>query len=377
MSNVTGRQRPWGVHVRRVQAVAGALRARRATAVVAAATLAAVGYAGLGGGVAAAKSSSSWSKVVAQAKQEKTVLLYTEGDDIGTAMRKGFQKAYPWATVKYVVGAPGDLASRALTEARAGSTTADVLMLPGAQREALLSASVVVKSPVPNDSKMSKQFVDPTSYSHPVYVTPINLVYNTDKLKASQLPKDLYDLANPKWSGKIAFDQPSNDATAGDFLAAPRKEWGDAKWKKWLQGLKNNNIFLTADSTSAYQAVLRGEAEIGVDNPGDVLSQAKGAPVANGYYKDVIPFVQYVWQAKNASHPAMAKLFINWMLSKAGQTAMAETGRSPAQLKLKVKNSLSSLMPKGTQILSAADLQGFYNDPTGYNDIFNQYWPSA
>jgi iron(III) transport system substrate-binding protein len=345
-----------------------------AAGLAAAATLLAA--CGGGGGTTSHAIPKTWSGVQKQAKTEKTVLFYTVGDDIAAAMTKGFEKAYPWATVKSVVGSPGDLVSRALTEARAGSSTADVIMLPGGQRKTLVGSGVVQSYKVPNDGTMSKQFVDPTYYSHATYVTPINLVYNTNKLNASEVPTNIYDLANPRWKGKIAFDRPQNVGTAATFLAGPRKLWGDAKWKTWLKGLKANGVFLTADATSAYQAVLRGEAEIGVDNPGDVLSQPKGTPMANGFYDDVVPFVQYVWLTKHAAHPSAGALFVNWMMSPDGQKAFAATGRSPALQSLDVENSLGQLLPGSSSLEAPSDLAGFYDDPKSYLDAFDEYWPS-
>ncbi|MGC4109328.1 MAG: extracellular solute-binding protein [Nocardioides sp.] len=357
------------------------LRRRRARGLSATAALAAAALllAACGGGSSGSSGNAipnTWSGVESQAKKEKTVVFYTLSDTLAASLKTAFEKTYPGMTVKTVIGSPGDLASRVVTEARSGASTADVIMLPGGQRKTLLDSGAVRAFTVPSDASMTKQYQDPQHYAHPVYITPINLIYNTDKLSASEVPTNLYDLADPKWKGKIAFDSPANAGTAATWLAGMRKTWGDDKWKAWLQGLKNNDVFITEDATSAYQAVLRGEAEIGVDNPGDVLGQASGTPVANAYYDDTIPFVQYVWLAKNASHPSAGELFVNWLTSKAGQTVMATTGRSPSLTSLDVPNSLSNLIPQGTTMLPAGDLQDWYDNAADYVDTYNKYWPS-
>lgn len=327
--------------------------------------------------ISAAAIKKNWPSVVAEAKQEKTVIFYTLSQSTASSIAAGFEKTYPWANVQSIVGAPGDIASRLVTEAKANAPTADVIQLPGSQRQTLLTSNIVAPTEVPWDTTMTKTFVDPTYYAHPVYISPIGIVYNTNLLKASDLPTDIYQFANPKWKGKIAFDRPQNQALAAIFLAGPRKEWGDAKWRTWLNGLQANSIQVEADATSAYQAALRGDAEIAFDSPGDVLAQPAGTPMALAFYKNIIWYAQYVWLARRAQHPAMAKLLINWLMSPVGERVWAASGRSPANLtSTDTPVSLSKIIPSNFSLLPANQLSGFFDNPTPVMNILDALWPS-
>jgi iron(III) transport system substrate-binding protein len=324
------------------------------------------------GGAASAEPGASLEET---AKKEGSVMFYTLSEDVATAMREGFTKEYPWAKVEAVIGAPGEIASRVVTETRAEANKVDVIMLPGGQRAGLMQANAVQPVELPSEEKIPDALKDADNLAHPVYVTPIVLPYNTNALEEGDIPKDVFELSDPSWKGRIAFDRPQNRALSATFLAAWREGWGDEKWKSWLEGLKNNEILLTTDASAAYQAALRGEVELGVSVANDVLAQRKGTPMANGFYDQVVPFLQYIWLAKSAPHPATAELFMDWMVSEKGQLALAETGLSPALEGLETKNALENIMPAGAELMPASNLTDFYENPEEYSEIFDEYWP--
>lgn len=339
---------------------------------------AAAGPGQAGGGQCADRSATAaqWPEVEAAAQKEKELLYYSTSADMADALTAGFVKAYPWASVKSVTASAGTIASRAITEAQAGSKTADVIMTPRGNQVGLVQADVVTKSQLPNDQTMTQQFVDASYRSHPIYVTPTTLTYNTDKITAAQMPKDVFELADPKYKGRIAFDRPSNGATSAGFLATQKIVMGDAKWTQWLQGLQANQIFVTNDSTSGYEALVRGEVDIVVDGPNDVLGQAKGTPAAFAVYNDMASFIQSLWITCGASSPDVAKLFVNWVISPDGQAVLAATGRTPALQTVDSPVSIKRLLPADTTFAPANALEDFYNNPKSYQDIYGKLWPN-
>ncbi|HEX3931802.1 MAG TPA: extracellular solute-binding protein [Nocardioides sp.] len=318
---------------------------------------------------------ASWAQVVSRAKAEKTLVFYGLGSDLSDPLVKGFQKAYPWAQVKVVNGSPGDNLSRLETEAKTGAPTADVFLLPQSLRKSLLDNKIVQQTTVPSDFTMTASFQDSSHYAHPVYVSPIVLDYNTNKISASQMPKTLYDLADPKYKGMITFDSPQNVALAAHLLVAPEQAWGMTKWEKWLDGLKANDVLISADATSAYQAALQGNAAIAVDTPSDVLNQKSGTPMAYALYKDAVPFAQFAWLDARAPHVDMGRLFLDWMMSKQGQAVYAATGRSPALSSVKSSMSLSKLVPAQYGIAPVSVFKDFYANPQPFIDQMTQRWP--
>src|SRR5262249_1797480 len=64
------------------------------------------------------------------------------------------------------------------------------------------------------------------------------VVYTTDKLKASQLPRPVMDLALPKWKGKLALAPTETDFQP--IVTAVAVRYGMARAEKWLEGIRSN-----------------------------------------------------------------------------------------------------------------------------------------
>ena len=62
------------------------------------------------------------------------------------------------------------------------------------------------------------------------------IVYNTNDLKPSQLPKSVLDLASPKWKGKLAISPGETDFQP--IVTAVAARYGQARAVKWLQGIR-------------------------------------------------------------------------------------------------------------------------------------------
>ena len=91
------------------------------------------------------------------------------------------------------------------------------------------------------------------------------MVYNTNKLEASQLPKSIMDLASPEWKGKIGLAPSETDFQP--IVTAVIKTYGKARALTWLQGLKANaGSHLYPDNETMVDMVNRGQVSIGVMN---------------------------------------------------------------------------------------------------------------
>jgi iron(III) transport system substrate-binding protein len=112
------------------------------------------------------------------------------------------------------------------------------------------------------------------------------LVYNTAKVKPSELPTSILDLADPKWKGRVTFSPTGADFQA--IVAAVLALKGEAATKHWLEGLKANGTFVSSNNLVVLKAVNDGKADIGI-------------------------FYHYYWyrdQAEGAENSAHTKLLI-------------------------------------------------------------------
>ncbi len=91
------------------------------------------------------------------------------------------------------------------------------------------------------------------------------LVYNTDRLPASQVPTSIMDLANPKWKGKLALAQGETDFQP--IVTSIVKAHGKRVALAWLEAVKANaGSNIDPDNESLVNQVNKGQAEIGVIN---------------------------------------------------------------------------------------------------------------
>jgi len=162
----------------------------------------------------------------------------------------------------------------------------------------------------------------------------VSNIYNENVLKALNLPppKTWDDLLKKEYRGYIVHTIPYASGTMHETveILIQSRGWDEA-WA-YLRRLAVNLARFSTSSTDTLMIVERGEAPIGVAQPqmNAMMAQADGYPV-----KAVVPEVtmltaEGVALLKNAPHPNLAKLFMDWILSEEGQKYVLQGGYFPA-----------------------------------------------
>jgi len=149
------------------------------------------------------------------------------------------------------------------------------------------------------------------------------VVYN--KNDASYLTK-LMDLADPRLKGKLTFPKPT-DITAGGLLLGLASEMGkdykDPNQMKdvvdWaVKNLGPNVVKYTTDQTVPQTLFEHGAVDaVGFWNSLARLEYLNGHKEAALLVPPTIyPINCYMWIPKNAQHPVLAQVFMNWRLAK-------------------------------------------------------------
>ena len=161
------------------------------------------------------------------------------------------------------------------------------------------------------------------AYATTLYRTRF-LWVNTEMVKEGEI-KTIKDLLDPKWKGKICSGDPRTIATGSYPASNMRKVLGDDVIKRlW----KDQEVILFRDFSRSVEAMVRGQFAIGIGaiDEGIIKDfQSKGVgknlkPVDLDDF-DTVLYGDVLWYLNRAPHPNAAKLFINWMLTKEGQTA--------------------------------------------------------
>jgi iron(III) transport system substrate-binding protein len=178
-------------------------------------------------------------------------------------------------------------------------------------------------------------------------VTVLRPIYvNTNLIKEDEL-KTIDDLLDPKWKGKIV----TSDLVQG-YIYTPSTVLRETKGEAWLRKLfVDQEPQIVRDRRQAIETLVRGGAPIGFGlHPvvmGDFVRDGlaghiKNPDVEGGTYGggDVIAIYN------KAPHPAAAKLYINWLLTKAGQAAhSAAVGQNSARLDVPVVDPATAPAP--------------------------------
>jgi iron(III) transport system substrate-binding protein len=90
------------------------------------------------------------------------------------------------------------------------------------------------------------------------------VVYNTERLKETDLPDSIWEFTDPKWQGKVGW-APAN-ASFQAMVSSMRLLWGEGKTLQWLNGMRANQPKVFPNNTSIVKAVGAGEIEVGFVN---------------------------------------------------------------------------------------------------------------
>jgi iron(III) transport system substrate-binding protein len=260
---------------------------------------------------------------VEAAKKEGKVVVY--GSVVPQAMEdlhKGFEAKYG-IKVEYWRGDSTKVSERALTESRAGKPGFDVVEANRGFQLIMRSEGLFAKYVPLSSEKFPAQFKEKDALITPWRVLPISMLYNTDMVKAADLPKTFDDLLNPKWTGKISLPDPTLHTTTAQFLWNLQKFKGD-KWLDFVKALAKQKPILVESLAPVTTTVIKGEAPIGITYI-KYVKQYKG-PVTYIAMDKYLTDPNYLSLSGKASRPEAAKLYIDYACSTEGQKHIAESG---------------------------------------------------
>jgi iron(III) transport system substrate-binding protein len=192
--------------------------------------------------------------------------------------------------------------------------------------------------------------------------------YNTDKLKPSELPTSVMDLAGPEWKGKIGIAPGDTDFQS--VVTAVLRTHGPDRTLEWLQSIKTNaGSYVYSDNAVLSDAINRGQVELGLVNHYSWFRER--AKVGAAHMSSAIAFLRpqdsgYLLDISGAavvrsSHaPAAAQKLVAFLVSRAGAKIIAE--------------SESYEYPLGSNVKAAKGLPEFnalQPIPLSFNDLGN------
>src|SRR5437588_3744997 len=271
-------------------------------------------------------------RLVEAAKREGQVLLYTTHivDQIVRPMIKGFQARVPGIDVKYVRSDGLQLVVRLINEARAGRVQSDVWsMVEGVGP--VLKGGYAAEFEVDNAKRLPPTLADPRKRWVALNLSIRSLAYNTQLVPQAQAPRSYGDLLDPRWKGKLVWN-PKSMTGAWGFIATVTRHMGEREALAYLRALARQDIVpLPIAIRAVLDRVIAGEYAIGLEmnNTHAAISAAHGAPVRWVPLDGVTETLQVAGVSAGAPHPNAGRLFVDFMVSRAGQSIFRDADYLP------------------------------------------------
>ena len=267
------------------------------------------------------------SKDILEGAKKEGQLVFYSGMPIpdAEAILKALEKKYPFIKTTFYRATGSALVSRIQTEQRAGTHIWDVMNATGFEPYALLEQGYFAKYDSAERKEFPEGHKDNDGMWATMYTTPMIVSYNSKLVVPADLPKDYADLLDPKWKGRLGMD--SADL---EWYANVRKLWGAEKARKFLDGLKKQDVRLAQGRSMLTGLLSGGEIALLVNNflQNVIEAKRKGSPVEFLALDPVISAAGLVGINRLAPHPNAARLFVDFILSREGQELIVKTDRS-------------------------------------------------
>lgn len=158
------------------------------------------------------------------------------------------------------------------------------------------------------------------------------IIYNKNLVPGSQVPKSFFELADPKWKGKVTVASMGERTTVGHFAAIMALK-GEEFTKSFVHKLKENGLKVLNNNTDVRKAVARGEYAIGITNHYYYMLQLQEDPKSpiGIIYPDQGPsdmgapvYSITVAIIKGAKNIQAAKKFVDFLLQPKGNRLLVE-----------------------------------------------------
>ena len=273
----------------------------------------------------------AYADTIDAAKQEGRLLVWSAVDAQKVKeLIAGFLRRYPFLHVDYVEQSAGALNARFLDAAAHHRPTADLLWSSAMDLQIKLANDNLAQT---YQSPEAKHLPDWANWKNQAWGTtaePIVMVYNRHLIADAAMPRGHAALANLLEStpralrGKIATYDPARSAVGYLYLTQDQ----DATPRLWrlVRAMGTNGVRLFPTAEDIMADVAAGRSAIGYNVVGSyALEQTERNPdlgmmVPRDY---ALLMSRLAVIPMTASHPAAAKLFLDYLLSAEGQTFLA------------------------------------------------------
>ena len=262
-------------------------------------------------------------------REQKLVLYMTPDLPQSMQVVHDFVQKFPVVDLEVHPLETEALVARVQNESRTGARGCDILIGGGGVLQPLFEENLLASYQSLEREGITEALIDSRGYWSGYYINSYVLGYNTMLVNEEKIPKSYDDLLHPRWKGKrIAID-----STAHGLLRGLAPVWGEEKAVAYLKRLAGQRPLIARASISAVEAM----------HTGNVALVIARAPVIQGYkdklwspidwiaLEPTIAQIDAVMVSAQSRHPNAARLFVNFALSREGQSALSNVQQIPVR----------------------------------------------
>ena len=240
-----------------------------------------------------------------------------------------FKELYPKIDAQFYRAGDAQLMERILAESRAGKYDWDVVSTTGFYAFNLKKRGMLAAYDSPERKFIRPSHKDAQAMWTSIYTNYTVLGYNSRLVSRDNLPKTHADLLKPIWRGQIGIVQ-----TAYEWFAVMLQGIGQEKGLAFMRELAKQQPQLRNGRTLLAQLVAAGEVNAALAAYSQNFENLKrdGAPVDWVALDPVYGNLNPMSLSTKAPHANAAKLFIDFVLSKAGQETIRAQRRVPDRI---------------------------------------------
>jgi iron(III) transport system substrate-binding protein len=281
----------------------------------------------------------SYDNLIAAARAERVVRVYGNADATAmAALITAFRRSFPGVSVEYNDLQSTELNRRFVAETRARRPGADLVWSSAMDLQAKLINDGYAQAYLSPEKPALPQTAVWKNMGYGVTAEPVALVYNKRLIAPAQVPRthEAFEhlLRNRRSAlrGKVATYDPARSDVGYQYLVEDFAITRDTR--SLLQAIAATRPLLAHTTGPMLDAVASGRAAIAYNVVGPyALSKARAdkrvGVVFPRDYTIVASRVAFI--ARDARQPAAAKLFLDFLLSRTGQTLLARQWLLPVR----------------------------------------------
>ncbi|UED84695.1 ABC transporter substrate-binding protein [Streptomyces profundus] len=266
------------------------------------------------------------AELLEAALDEGSVNVYTSLNEVSNdAIASAFEED-TGISVSGVRTPTGRLHERIRTEAGGGNLAADIIAMPDESLwQELVESGLFGAHEVPSHDLIPEEFTSPDGLYYALNSAPTVIAYNTEVIDPDEAPTSWRDLPEVGRQGhEIGVVHASQGAGGWGLALFMRQAFGEGYWEE----LAESGPVLESSVGALAERLGRGEIAVAAARVPEVGGlQEQGAPVEFVWPSDGTPtFNFYIAQVAEADHPNAAQVYLNWAMSKRGQSVVSQEG---------------------------------------------------